>query len=312
MNFIKQFEHISNKFTQLQFDVRINIATNELFNVEEFEVTKQICSTRNIFSQQPIVIIADPFLFVHKDELFLFYEKQIGLEGKGEIKMKKTKDLKTWTRPKLVLNEKFHLSYPYVFKADGRIFMMPETHKDKSLRLYVPNNNLTQWKPYKTILRGRDYVDSAIIFSEGKYFLFTTIFENLQAQLFLYYADTIDGAWTEHPQSPLNSDINVSRCAGSPFFHQDKLYRPVQRFDHMYGDGVDIYQINKLTIDEYSEEKILNVIPNSDKFYSIGGHHFNPVQFQGKQLVATDALTKRVNVYEVMRRFRNKFRKNKL
>lgn len=300
----------ADKFTQLQFDLRINIATDEIFDVENFEVAKQITSTRNIFMKHPVVIVADPFLFVHKGELFLFYEKQIGLTGKGDIRMRKTEDLINWSRPKSVLNEKFHLSYPYVFKADEKIYMLPETHQAKSLRLYIPNENLTKWKYYKTLLHGHDYVDSAIIFHENKYFLFTTIYENSNARLLLYYADNVNGTWTEHPLSPLNADNNVSRCGGAPFFHSGKLYRPAQRYDENYGDGVDIYEIDTLTTDEYSERKIQNIIPNADKFYSIGGHHFNPVQFKGKQLVATDALAKTVNFYEVMRRIKHKFQKN--
>lgn len=303
-SYLKNF---SDKFVQMQFDLRVNVAHGDLFEFDKFEVVKQINSTRNFFSREPVVFIADPFLFVHQDELYLFYEKQTEIHGLGIIKMRKTRDLKAWTPPKIVLKEKFHLSYPYVFSFDGQIYMMPETHQDKSLKLYIPNNDLTKWKPHKTLLSGEDYVDSAIIFHQGRYYLFTTIYNDEKSVLLLFHAENINGEWTEHPQSPLKSDINDCRCAGSPFHHNGKLYRPCQRYDNKYGDGVDIYQIIQLSSEEYLEEKILNVIPNSENFYSIGGHHFNPCRFKGKQLVATDALTLRVNFHEVMRRIRNKF-----
>ena len=62
---------------QQQFSTLISIANGDLFLLENHKVIKIINSTKNPFCIHPVVIVADPFLFVNKDELFLFYEEQI-------------------------------------------------------------------------------------------------------------------------------------------------------------------------------------------------------------------------------------------
>lgn len=307
-NFFKKF---SEKFRQIQFSLRINIIHGDLFDFENYEVIKQLNSTRNFFRRDPVVVLADPFLYVHKNELFLFYEKQIGINGKGIIKMKKTKDLKSWSAPRVVLREKFHLSYPNVFKIDDQIYMMPETHENKSIVLYTPNYDLTKWKYHMTLIEGKDFVDSTIIRHRKKLYLFTTEYNDTESKLRLYHTDSIAGEWKEHPKSPLKSGRNNSRCAGSLFYHDNILYRPCQRSDITYGDGVDIYEVETLSATDYKEKKSKKIIPNEDKFYAIGGHHFNPCTYKNMQLAATDALVKRMNIYEIARRIKNKFSKTK-
>ena len=66
-----------------------------------------------IWKPKPVLFQADSFLFVREDELFLFYELQ-HWDDPGCIAMTKTKDLKSWTKPVIVLKESFHLSFPYV------------------------------------------------------------------------------------------------------------------------------------------------------------------------------------------------------
>lgn len=297
------------KFQHFKFNLRVNFVSGDLFDFDSYRVVKQLNASRNFFSKDPTVILADPFLFVHKGELYLFYEMQKGMYGKGVIRMRKTKDLKKWSKSRVVLKQKFHLSYPNVFTLNGKIFMMPETHENKSVRLYTPNKSLTKWKRYRTLIKGKDFVDSSIIVHNDIYYLFTTEYNDRDTLLRLYMSDFLKGKWAEHPQSPLKKDKNDSRCAGSLFYHEEKLYRPCQRSDETYGDGVDIYQVEKLSPLEYSEKKISNIIPNNDKFYSIGGHHFNPCEFNGIQLVATDALEKGTNIYEITRRVKSKFSK---
>ena len=88
---------------QFQFSTIISIAVNDVFDIESHKIIKRIHSTRNPFGLHPTVIVADPFLFVHKNELYLFYEEQVDLKGKGVIKMIRTSDLEKWDKPKLVL-----------------------------------------------------------------------------------------------------------------------------------------------------------------------------------------------------------------
>lgn len=294
---------------QYQFSTLISIADKDIFAIENHKIFKRIYSTRNPFSIHPVVIVADPFLFVYKDELFLFYEEQVELNGKGVIKMTKTKDLKKWTDPTVVLEENFHLSYPNVFVMDGQIYMMPETGYDRSIRLYSPNEDLTRWTFTKTLLSGRHFVDSDIVFHNGTYFLFTTDYTDNTNMLKLYWSDSIDGKWTQHVQSPIVTGKNTGRCGGSIFVYNGKLYRPCQLTQKRYGEGVVLYKVTSLSKEEYREEQEKTVIPNANKIYREGGHHFNLCRFKNRMVVVTDVFEIKLNCWEIARRFFNKLNK---
>jgi len=291
-----------NRISQNQFNTIISEAKGDLFKLEQFLVLKTFFSTRNLFSRAPIVFIADPFLFVHNEELFLFYEEQTNLYGKGVIKLVKTTDLKKWTNPITALEEDYHLSFPNVFVLDGQIYMMPESGNDKCIKLYTPNEDLSQWIPYKTILDGSKFIDSSIVRNNNKLFLFTTDYTNQKNKLRLFYSDSIDELWVEHPLSPIAEGKDTGRCAGSLFNYEGKLFRPCQLTSNRYGEGVDLYEVLELSCYNYKEKKIKRLIPNSNKNYSTGGHHFNYCYFKNKKIVATDILELRFNFWEVIRR----------
>jgi hypothetical protein len=56
---------------------------------------------------------ADPFLFVHEDDLYVFYETQAVNEN-GKIEALKTRDLQTLERVAEVLKPAVHDYYPFV------------------------------------------------------------------------------------------------------------------------------------------------------------------------------------------------------
>lgn len=298
---------ILDRIGQLQFSTLISIADDDVFDIEKHQIIKRFTSSRNPFSFHPIVIVADPFLFVLKNELYLFYEEQIDLTGKGVIKMTKTRDLKNWEKPIVVLEESFHLSFPNVFEMNGQIYMVPETGFDNSVSLYKPNEGLTRWTYHKSLLTGRHFVDTSIILYKESYYLFTTDYTNKTNVLRLYYADSLEGTWAEHPQSPIAEGTDTGRCAGSLFIVNGILYRPCQLTSRIYGEGVDIYEVVVLNKNEYKENRIKSIIPNKSINYKRGGHHFNVVYFYQQLIVATDILQMRLNLIDISKRISAKY-----
>ncbi|MFA5540265.1 MAG: glycosyl transferase [Bacteroidales bacterium] len=297
---------IKQKLGQYQFSTIVSVAGDDIFDIEHHEIVNIFNSSSNPFLQHPKVIIADPFLFVHKNELYLFYEEQIDLRGKGLIKMTKTKDLVRWSNPVIVLEESFHLSYPNVFEVNGDIYMMPETGHDLSIKLYKANNDLTKWTYHKTLLEGKNFVDSSIVYYDNLYFLFTTEYIKGEYILYLFFSESLDNKWIEHPQSPISKSPDEARCAGSVFSHNNKLYRPCQLTSEKYGGGVDIYEIITINTKEYKEKNYRRIIPNYRKEYSEGGHHFNKCNWNDKHIIATDIIKFQYNFFEIIRRIKAK------
>lgn len=75
------------------------------FSVIDGEKLKNIDCLSERFNLNPTIIVADPFLFVNGDRLFLFYESK-RLFTQGVIMMTSTTDLKHWTKPRVVLDRK--------------------------------------------------------------------------------------------------------------------------------------------------------------------------------------------------------------
>lgn len=249
----------------------------------------------------PKVMQADPFLFVHDDTLFVFYEEMRLDGGHGIISMLSTKDLKTFTEPVMITHEPdCHFSYPFVFEDNGQVYLLPETGCDFNIRLYrACDRKLTRFEPYKVILsasearRGKvtfDFADSCICKKDGIYYLFTSYYEDNQYFLELYTSNALEGPYNLHPQSPVCAGNKYGRCGGSIIEADGRLFRPAQDCIAQYGDQVHLLEIDKLTPTSYREHTFKdNVLPKNRLKYRVGGHHLTFAQFKGHTVVATDA-----------------------
>jgi len=252
---------------------------------------------------------ADPFLFVYKDRLFLFYETASYKLGRGVITMVSTKDLHEWTKPKIVLQEPFHLSYPFVFEENGVVFMMPESGEGEQLCLYkATNENLTRFELVKPLLEGR-YLDSVLLKRDGNYFLFTSDEPQYrQYVLHLYHSHTLEGPYIEHPSSPICYDTEFSRCGGKIIEFDGKICRVSQDCSSDYGDNVSLISIDCLNTTEYKESLFCrNVFNRACETFKDGGHHLTYVKYKGQYVIATDRKTTRRalrNVFSFLKRFK--------
>lgn len=284
------------------------------FDVDEGETLLEIPCLQHKYTPNPTIINADPFLFVKNGKLYLFYEEK-GLLTDGVLKMMWTSDLKSWSKPVVVLKEKYHLSFPYVFEDNGKVYMIPESALDNSIRLYeAMNDDLTEFRfvkklvtapSGKTITMG--YGDSCICNKDGLYYLFTQIcYEDGVNTMELFVSKALYGDFKPHPCNPIQHNMKTGRNAGSIMEVDGKLYRFAQDCTVHYGDNVNVNEITLLSPDAYAEKLIQdNVYPNNG-FYLCGGHQFNAVQFKGYWIVATDAKEYHKDVlYTVVRRLYN-------
>ena len=111
---------------------------------------------------------ADPFLFVEKDQLYIFYERKTDF-SKGSIYVQRY-DGQNWFDFGCVIHEKFHLSYPQIFRYKNKIYMIPETEEDGKLWLYESSNFPNNWFQRK-ILISEKLVDTNILIKEEGIFL---------------------------------------------------------------------------------------------------------------------------------------------
>ena len=268
----------------------------DIFQVSSWKMIKEISGLNRGVFEEPTTIIADPFLFVKNDRLYLFYENK-KMYKNGVISMTYTENLKDWSNPITVLNERCHLSYPWVFEDEGNVYMIPETSGINSINIYIADDNLTSFKFLKTILKdekqcinGFSFSDSSIFFKDGEYYLMTTINDGEKNILKLYTSDLLFGEYKEHLSSPIYIGNKYGRNAGNIFKYKDKLYRVSQDCVERYGDNVHLLEIIRMNSNEYLEKTTYDYLfSNTIDFYKDGGHQLNYVRFNGKNIIATDA-----------------------
>ena len=198
--------------------------------------------------------LADPFIIQNQGQIFLFCEVMLKNTPNAKIGVSLYNQNKDqWDFLGIVLDEPFHLSYPYVFTHGKDIYMVPETKQAKSIRLYKATSFPSQWKLEKILINNRKFVDPSLLILQNKYYLFAT----RQRRLYLYVADSLTGVYTLHPKSPVKR-WNYGRCAGRIIFYNDSLYRFAQEQAKGYGNGVHVFKIVTLTPEEYKEIPVNN------------------------------------------------------
>lgn len=237
----------------------------------------------------PAAFVADPFMIRQQDKWFMFFEVMNKQSGKGEIGLASSDDGLQWSYQKIVLQEKFHLSYPYVFECNGEYYMIPETFDAHAIRLYRALAFPNQWTFVDSLLKGQ-FADPSIVYFQGVWWLFACKAPEQQKTLSLYYADDITGPWLEHPKSPIvKGNCRAARPAGRMVTLKDSIIRYAQDCYPDYGMQVRAFKISTLTPSLYSEEEY----PNSPVLMGTGSgwnvdrmHHIDPHQLSEGEWIA--------------------------
>jgi hypothetical protein len=221
---------------------------------------------RNVFR-------ADPFGIPGKDKLTILCEEFDYRSPTGFIAWTEVSDTTARISSGTVFRNSFHMSYPYLFQHDGEIYCVPETAEAGKMEILRAIAFPDEWATIGEIGAGVCGVDPTVFAYEGIWWAACTRKdrdENLN--LFLWYAEELQGPWKPHGRNPVKTDVRSSRSAGTPFVHQGTLYRPAQDSSALYGGRVVINRVARLTPDEFDEEIAAAVEPYADGPYSRALH----------------------------------------
>ena len=205
---------------------------------------------------------ADPFVWRQEGRYFLFFEEYPYATRRGHISvMEIGEDARPLGVGKPVIQEPYHLSYPFLFEFDGELYMVPEKKAKRRVDIYRCTRFPDQWAVVKTIFTGVKMVDCTLFEHEGRWWLFSSIKRNglrYDETLCAYYADNpLSNHWTPHKLNPLMRDFAKARPGGRILRSADgRLLRPSQDCVRRYGDGLNISEITRLTPDDFEEHSI--------------------------------------------------------
>lgn len=225
----------------------------------------------------PTTYWADPFLFEHGQERLLFVEEYDLKKKKGHIAVASLHaDAKTSPATKII-DEPYHLSYPFIFSYQNEIYMLPESGDNATIDLYRCVEFPHQWQRIETLMRGVYAVDSTLFAHDNRWWLFTCLSAHPEApardELFLFYADSpLSTTWTPHPLNPIVSDVRNGRPAGRIFLRDGHIYRPTQDCSRRYGYALRIMEITRLDEVGYEEREYRAYLPQGKR---VGIHTYN-------------------------------------
>lgn len=208
---------------------------------------------------------ADPMLFEQEGRHFLFFEAYDKQAKLGRIACCELKDDKTYSGIKVVLAEDFHLSYPNVFRMDGKIYMIPETADENRIFLYECVEFPGQWRKAAVLLDGIKAVDSTFFEHDGRRVfsaqLDPTVVHGVKLNLYRL-EDNL--TLVPHPENPVSNDVLRSRPAGNIFNLNGDPVRPAQDCSGgVYGRALLFNRINRLDNASYTEEPVYTVLPRT-------------------------------------------------
>src|SRR6266571_2718581 len=180
--------------------------------------------------------------------------------------------------PRVAIELPVHASYPYLVVDRGGIYCIPETNASREIGLHRAVDFPTRWEKIGTLVSGVAALDPTVFRHEGRWWLTCTdreVGENMP--LFVWHARSLEGPWEPHALNPVKADIRSSRPAGTPFVHGAILYRPAQDCSRMYGGGIVINRVLRLTPTEFTEEPAATVEPFSESPFPDGIHTLSSV-----------------------------------
>ena len=289
LSFLRYTKHLSKEFkkryfkrSQINKEWTVNIYSG---NWDELsKSSKTVTTIPNPANSH----FADPFLFEHDNKTICFLEEYNRCENKAvisafEITEQKNK-IKTESNSRLsysylgkILEEPFNLAFPFVFSYDEKIYMVPDSRKANSIRLYECKKFPMIWELKHELMTNVSAVDSTIFEHKGLWWLSTTIkpdnSDELCAALHFFFAEKpTENCWIPHPKNPVVLDHRVGRNGG--FINsQNRILRvnQIQGFES-YGLGVAVSEILELTTSNYKENK--PILFNE----KVHGHHLSSIK----------------------------------
>lgn len=263
-----------------------------------------LCDSDTVFQvvKNPIRYwAADPFIVEWEGITYVFAELYDYILRRGIIGYCTITNNMT-SKWKPVIKEKYHLSFPYIYRIGNQFYMIPESHEAGALYRYKATSFPEQWEKDLVIRTGVNYVDTVLLSEPSPSYAISYNLTNNGNHLTLL--DLLD---SEHDQSLDLPCQFLRRPAGRPLFSQ--CIRVAQDCSDEYGKGLIFYQY-LLSDGQYKEKELTRKYPHSFNYsipvYLEGIHTYNCCE----HFEVIDIKTRRFNPIDFFMRCVHKIKKH--
>jgi len=216
-----------------------------------------------VIKNPPFRYLADPFVITYNSKTVIYVEDYDYRSSRGKISAYEING-KNYKELGVILEEDFHLSFPFLLRIKEDIYMVPESHQNNDIRLYKCTNFPLKWELSKILIKGLSAVDTLVFEYDKKWWILTnkdsSQLGDHGSELHIYYSDSLNSEnWTPHISNPVIFDSLCARNGGM-IFSNNCIYRVFQKqgFD-MYGESLGISKITELNTLNYKEEVLYDI-----------------------------------------------------
>ncbi|MBW4360388.1 glucosamine inositolphosphorylceramide transferase family protein [Flavobacterium taihuense] len=206
----------------------INVKENDIYSIEKLKA-----------QNDSTVFLADPFFVKEKDTFYLFFEHK-KTKTNGDVGLLTSIDGKNYYYRGTVLTQKFHLSYPQVFKYKNCFYMVPESKQANAVLLYKAYHFPYDWRVCDTLVSNVRLKDPSIYVSDS---LSIMVASDDKLNMYVYQADSLFGKWSLN-KKPIALMGTEARAGGRFFADKKGLILPIQNCTNGYGYGLSLYRFS--------------------------------------------------------------------
>ncbi len=223
---------------------------------------------------------ADPFVITKNNRTICYLEDYSYKRKRACIAAVELIDEKNYRILGSVIEEPFHMSFPFLFEYKKELYMVPETIKANSIRLYKCVEFPLKWEYQKNIISNVSVADTMIFENNQKWWLLCNMniagLADHSSTLYAFYnASPLADNWIAHKSNPLIYNSKIARNAGILNVGGKFPIRARQKQDfNAYGKSLTLARITELNQSSFKEEEIGRIYPDFfDKI--VGCHHIH-------------------------------------
>ena len=235
---------------------------------------------------------ADPFPVSWQGRTFVFFEDLDHRVGKGVISAIEFGPDGPVGPVVPVLEENWHMSYPFILEHRGALYMVPESSLSGEVPLYRCTEFPHRWERVGTLVDKIEAADCTLFQHDGLFWMMSATREGsggYSDMLSIHHATDLLGRWTAHARSPALLDVGAARPAGRVVSRNGRLWRPVQDCTLGYGRVLGLAEIDRLDTEHFSQTvrtriepgplwpgKRLHTLNRTGRLECIDGTTYNP------------------------------------
>lgn len=188
---------------------------------------------------------ADPFILdVTDDEIIILAEEYCYNVRRGRL-ARVTFDRHTYEEKyfSIILDLPTHLSFPFIHRKDGKVYIIPENSASDSSTIYEYDDCRQALEPLHQVA-DLPLTDATLFEMKGQHYLWSTMLPTPNGNLLSIYAFDNNTLKIGKRLFTVELPKNTARNAGECFCVNGQIYRPAQDCTVCYGNGVVLQKVD--------------------------------------------------------------------